>query len=184
MKTSRTLMALTLINLALLLFTLAQQLRPLLAQGERPSAARSRSRDHRCARPRPGEHQCAALQQVAERRGSSRNRSAASHHRTRASIGQDRGLRAHLRPELRGPNGHQRHVRDSPVHRDHQLLEVAERGWSRASSFPLAGVRTPMLLNPPFPRASGDKLTFASASRGSRASTSRWRRRRRGGRSR
>ncbi len=33
MKTSRTLMALTLVNLALLLVTLTQQLRPLLAQG-------------------------------------------------------------------------------------------------------------------------------------------------------
>ena len=36
MKTSRTLMALTLINLAMLLFTLAQQLRPIFAQGDVP----------------------------------------------------------------------------------------------------------------------------------------------------
>ena len=36
MKTSRSLIALTLINLALLLFTLAQQLRPAFAQGEVP----------------------------------------------------------------------------------------------------------------------------------------------------
>ena len=36
MKTSRTLLALTLINLALLLFTLAQQHRPLFARGDVP----------------------------------------------------------------------------------------------------------------------------------------------------
>jgi hypothetical protein len=36
MKTPRSLIALTLINLALLLFTLAQQLRPVFAQGDVP----------------------------------------------------------------------------------------------------------------------------------------------------